>query len=165
MSAIANTKVGTCHGRIALRNSSTEPARPIPCKASIQPPPYAPSHFNETGPVRLAGDGSRSSTRGPLRENRTAQSTVDSPRTSIRSINSPANSHSPSYSKQPGCDSSVRSWYRSRCEQMLFVIPQPTSGVRPNITAGMPTYAMPATSNDPPHKCTWYQQLTASKAM
>src|SRR5262249_29128544 len=48
---------------------------------------------------------------------------------------------------------------------MLLVQPQATRSVRPNITAGMPTYAMPAALIDPPHRCTSYQHETASKAM
>ena len=45
----------------------------------------------------------------------------------------------------PGYAGSVFSWYKSRCEQMLFVHPHATPFVRPNITAGIPAYAMPVT--------------------
>src|SRR5579872_7193894 len=48
---------------------------------------------------------------------------------------------------------------------MLLVIPQATFSFLPMMIAGIPIYAVPATLNDPPHKCTSCQHETAAKAM
>ena len=48
---------------------------------------------------------------------------------------------------------------------MLFVILQPTPSVRPNISAGIPTYAIPATSYSGHFNLASYQLELASIAM
>ena len=48
---------------------------------------------------------------------------------------------------------------------MLLVMPHATRSLRPNMTAGMPTYATPATWKPSPQSWTSYQHDTASNAM
>src|SRR5262245_30869523 len=48
---------------------------------------------------------------------------------------------------------------------MLFVIPQATCSFLPNMTAGIPAYAIPATLNEPPRKWISCQHETAPNAM
>src|SRR5262245_2155749 len=44
-------------------------------------------------------------------------------------------------------------------------MPQATRSLRPNMTAGIPAYAIPATLNDPPHRWTSCQHETAANAI
>src|SRR5579885_1311215 len=48
---------------------------------------------------------------------------------------------------------------------MFCLMPHATLRLRPNKTACIPTYALPATSNVPPLRRTSYQQETASNAI
>src|SRR5687768_6966222 len=48
---------------------------------------------------------------------------------------------------------------------MLLVMPQATRSFRPMINAGTPTYAIPATWYDPPHRWTSCQHPVVPKAM
>ena len=137
-SANIRLHVGTRHPLTARRSPATVLARSIASKDVSQPQQVAPSQRKETGPVARTDSGSSSSTMGPLREWRMVLLTGSLPRTAIVSERTRAGSHRPSYRNAPEWAGSVRSTYRSRCEQMLFVIPHATCSLRPNITAGIP---------------------------